>query len=459
MADGYTTMYDILKNSLVERRERYGTTAISHIVIDGNKFGGYKTFSSFWEKTYVKQPERSASGVIDNLNSYATFVTFHLKVDFAMMSIDDYRNLYKLMLSKNEFIVTAYNVLDNKNPHTCKMYFAPDQMPKLYAVARKLQGQGEPNKFIEVLGVQDYTIELIGTNAQLGGLTVTYQYNIDNLKEKIIADIKKDNPNSTVSVGISEGAYGITVDVESGQDIIIGQGADSITNKRLTALITITNEQGITRTKQVDYKFKKWNESENGESVNYLNGQTYTVLNSISFFAQWEDTNSYTLSYNYGLGEPQVDSYGNAIYSKEIKLGDPYGDLYVSTTPSVKFNNETKYPYRRKGWYKTPQIGFTVDESGNQVEVSPITSTTPYSVVGNSTIYQIFEPLSYTLTFNSNGGTSISAITTTYDSTVAIPIPKKDGKTFKGWYYDEKFERPFGGKMPPVDATLYAKWE
>lgn len=428
MADGYTTMYDILKKPLLERRERYGTTDIAYIIIDGNKFGGYKTFSSFWEKTYVKQPERSASGVIDNLNSYATFVTFHLKVDFSMMSIDDYRRLYELMLSRNEFTVTAYNVLDN-NTHTCKMYFAPDQMPKLYAVARKLQGQND--KFIEVLGVQDYTIELIGTNAQLGGLAVTYYPNIPS--------------------GTSSSLTGVTVNVSEGEEILVGTNADSIMNTRLVDI------NGTT------WIFKKWNTvqkpTETNKGINYTKGQSLYVNYNINLYAQWETTDTYTLSYNYGLGEAKVDNYGNAIYSKEIKLGDPYGELYVSTTPSVKFNNETKYPYKRKGWYKTPQVGFTVDASGNQVEVSPITSTTPYSVVGNSTIYQIFEPLSYTLTFNSNGGTQIEEITTTYDSTVAVPVPKKDGKAFKGWYYDKKLERPFGGKMPPVNTTLYAKWE
>lgn len=431
MADGYTTMYDILRNPLAVRRERYGTTEISHIVIDGNKFGGYKTFSSFWEKTYPEQPERSTGGVIGNLNSYATFVTFHVMINYAMMSIDDYRRLYTLMLSRNEFIVTAYNVLNNST-HTCKMYFAPDQMPKLYTMARKLQGlQGAEEKFIEVLGVQDYTIELIGTNAPLGGLTVTYYPNIPS--------------------GTSSSLTGVTVNVSDGQEILVGANANKIMNARLI------DTNGTT------WVFKRWNTvqtpTEENQGINYAKGQSLVVNYNISLYAQWETTDTYTLSYNYGLGEPQVDVHGNRIYSKEIKLGDPYGELYVSVTPSVKFNNETKYPYRRKGWYKTPQIGFTVDGSGNQVEVSPITSTTQYNVVGNSTIYQIFEPLSYTLTFNSNGGTSIGAITTTYDSTVAIPIPKKDGKTFKGWYYDEKFERPFGGKMPPVNSTLYAKWE
>ena len=164
-----TSIIDILSKPLSQRKELYGTTDIQKLIIDGHEFSGYKTFSSHWEKTYIEQPERSASGVIDNLDDYATFTTFIVKVNFAMMSIEDYRRLYALMLQKNEFLVTAYNVLDGQ-AITQKMYFAPDQMPKLYAMARKLQGE----KFIEVLGVQDYTIELIGTNADIEKISIIY---------------------------------------------------------------------------------------------------------------------------------------------------------------------------------------------------------------------------------------------------------------------------------------------
>lgn len=164
-----TSIIDILSKPLSERKELYGTTDIQRLIIDGHEFSGYKTFSSHWEKTYIEQPERSASGVIDNLDDYPTFTTFIVKVNFAMMSIEDYRRLYALMLSKNEFMVTAYNVLDGQ-PITQKMYFAPDQMPKLYAMARKLQGE----KFVEVLGVQDYTIELIGTNVSPDSINILY---------------------------------------------------------------------------------------------------------------------------------------------------------------------------------------------------------------------------------------------------------------------------------------------
>lgn len=196
-----TSIINILSKPLSQRKEIYGTTDIQKLIIDGNVFTGYKTFSSHWEKTYIEQPERSTSGVIDNLEDHATFTTFIVKVNFAMMSIDNYRRLYDLMLSKNEFLVTAYDVLTNETI-TQKMYFAPDQMPKLYAMARNLQG----SKFVEVLGIQDYTIELIGTNADLEAINIIY-YDFDGSRLQG-SQVVYANDTYTLAKGISQPTNG-----------------------------------------------------------------------------------------------------------------------------------------------------------------------------------------------------------------------------------------------------------
>lgn len=174
MAEQYTLIEDVYKKSLSERYadyDVYGSEREIHkVVIDGNVFSGYKAFTFIWEKTFVKEPTRSSNGTIGNLNSYATFITPHLKINFAMISIDDYRRLYRLILQKNEFTVTCYDVISDSKI-TKKMYFAPDQFPTLYTVARKL-ASGE--KFIELTGVKDYTVELIGTNNELDLVSITY---------------------------------------------------------------------------------------------------------------------------------------------------------------------------------------------------------------------------------------------------------------------------------------------
>lgn len=424
MADGYTTMYDILKNSLVERRERYGTTAISHIVIDGNKFGGYKTFSSFWEKTYVKQPERSASGVIDNLNSYSTFVTFHLKVDFAMMSIDDYRRLYDLMLDRNEFTVTAYNVRTNQ-PYACKMYFAPDQMPKLYAVARKLQGQGD--KYIEVLGVQDYTIELIGTNASMDKVEIRYYDENDNLIANAVKSVDK--------------------------------GVETIVNYDYTPTS--------------GYRFDgKWQKND-VEGAFVFNGSVITPTDNVKLKAVVEPTNQYTLLMDYGVGvkptpqdsTKQVDSFaiqygttlGGAISNANITLSDGTKLAFPSSGTGVaevtyngkKYSGENAYEF--SGWYWTTEAN-----SGTQVNAN-----TTYNYQLNRTIHQIYTPKIYDINFTTNDTEiTLLPIVAKYNEKVVVPQLNKSGRNFKGWYWkDGETEVGFNGIMPPFTLNLYAKWE
>lgn len=423
MADGYTTMYDILKTSLDDRRERYGTTAVSNIVIDGNKFGGYKTFSSYWEKTYVKQPERSASGVISNLNSYPTFTTFHLKVDFAMMSIDDYRRLYQLMLSKNEFTVTAYNALTNST-YTCKMYFAPDQMPNLYMVARRLQGEGEVNKFIEILGVRDYTIELIGTNADVDEISVVYY---DKNGQTLGAQTTYENSEFLLGSGISvPDVDGYTFNgtwIRSGSDVSLP------TNSPVMSSLTTDAEKSS---------------------------------KTISYTAQYSSGKQFSLTFSYGEGAPVKDIYGNQITSIKFSPNDKVVDAIkranitmssgnlLSSLPTSSANKvEDKEAYVRHGWYLS-----------NSTNGTKIEDSTLLDIENNIIIYQVFTPVKNSITFNSNGGTAISTLgSVEYNSSVALPNPVKEGKTFGGWYLDEKLTSKFNGVMKNYSITLYAKWE
>lgn len=418
----YTTMVDILQKPLSIRKETYGSTVIDKIIVDGNEFGGYKTFTSYWEKTYVKEPERSTSGVIENLNSYATFVTFHLKCDFTMMSIDDYRRLYGLILSKNEFVVTAYNVLTN-GPYTCKMYFAPDQMPKLYAMARKLQG----DRFVEVLGVQDYTIELIGTNADMDKVSIIYYDANDN-----VLGSSDQYLNEEFLVGKNIVVPPIDGKNFNGKWKREGTN-DEIANKQaISVQFADTNEQGA---------------------------------KTIKFKAQYETTAQYTLSLSWGIGIASKDKNGNDITALTFIPNDALGDtltknkielqtggimtyLPLSPTPSLK-EGETEHPtHINLGWKKGPYQ-----------ESTAVNNTTILNVEANTIFYQVFVPVKKSVAFNSNGGPTYSSIMVEYNSSVPLPTPYKEGKVFGGWYLDSELKNKFNGTMLPYDITLYAKWE
>jgi uncharacterized repeat protein (TIGR02543 family) len=70
-------------------------------------------------------------------------------------------------------------------------------------------------------------------------------------------------------------------------------------------------------------------------------------------------------------------------------------------------------------------------------------------------------PSSYTIRFNSNGGSSVSNLTQAYGTAVNAPaIPTRLGYLFVGWYIDEALTLPYLFQTMPADnITLHAKWE
>ena len=73
------------------------------------------------------------------------------------------------------------------------------------------------------------------------------------------------------------------------------------------------------------------------------------------------------------------------------------------------------------------------------------------------TLYAIWEINQYTIYFDSEGGSTVAAITMDYGSTIRAPNdPVKEGNLFLGWYInDTRYEFD---KMPAENLTLHAGW-
>ena len=69
-------------------------------------------------------------------------------------------------------------------------------------------------------------------------------------------------------------------------------------------------------------------------------------------------------------------------------------------------------------------------------------------------------PLPVTVTFNSNGGSSVVPISGVPGQALSLTeTPVKEGEFFGGWYTDSACATPFkGNAFPDVATTLYAKW-
>jgi uncharacterized repeat protein (TIGR02543 family) len=100
-----------------------------------------------------------------------------------------------------------------------------------------------------------------------------------------------------------------------------------------------------------------------------------------------------------------------------------------------------------------------IDTSNWSVSERTITTITDPSI--NNFFYweDLNAPSGYTITFNSNGGTTIADIEEATELPDPLPTPTKSGYTFSGWFYDSDFtNEALAGDPLTSDVTLYAKW-
>jgi len=127
---------------------------------------------------------------------------------------------------------------------------------------------------------------------------------------------------------------------------------------------------------------------------------------------------------------------GSAVAAQTVEDGK------TATKPA----DPTKEGYTFVGWYLgSDKYDFSKPVTGN------ITLTAKWEKV-------VAPPVTYTVTFDSDGGSAVAAQTVEDGKTATKPAdPTKEGYTFKGWYlgstaYD--FSKPVTGNI-----TLTAKWE
>lgn len=132
---------------------------------------------------------------------------------------------------------------------------------------------------------------------------------------------------------------------------------------------------------------------------------------------------------------------GSKVSSKTVTYGANYGKL---TTPK-------KTGYNFKGW-------FTAASGGKQV-----TEKTKMSTAVGHTLYAHWTPATYTITFDSQGGSAVPSRNVAYNGTYGdLRTPTRDGYTFLGWFTETKDGTQVTSttKMTKASAhTLYAHWK
>ena len=109
---------------------------------------------------------------------------------------------------------------------------------------------------------------------------------------------------------------------------------------------------------------------------------------------------------------------------------------------------QTKEGYRFDGWY--------YDNNGGKAKWGFDADTVTRAMTLTAKWVR-----TYTVTFETSGGSAVNPVTVDAGSTVTKPAaPMKSGHNFGGWYKDSTLQTPwdFANGTVTADTTLYAKW-
>lgn len=156
------------------------------------------------------------------------------------------------------------------------------------------------------------------------------------------------------------------------------------------------------------------------------------VVDNITLYAKWNTgaSNNYTVTFN-------TDG-GSNVKTQNVVLNG------LVSRPA----NPTKDGYTFGGWYKESSLTTAWNFSKDRV-------------TNHIALYAKWNVVKFKVTFASNKGTAIEAITVDYNSIFIRPKdPVRSGYSFGGWYKESTLKNPWDFKNDKVvkNTTLYAKW-
>lgn len=158
------------------------------------------------------------------------------------------------------------------------------------------------------------------------------------------------------------------------------------------------------------------------------------IKGETTIYAKWTPV-IYNITYDLDGGSVTLDKLNPIFYTVE--------------TESFTLNNPTKTGYEFKGWS-------TGDDSKAETTVTITKGTS-----GDLSYKAVWEKKSYTVTFDSEGGSAVEDALIKYEEKITKPSdPTKAGYTFAGWYKETACENvwDFDNDVVTDETTLYAKW-
>ena len=293
------------------------------------------------------------------------------------------------------------------------------------------------------------------------------------------------NSNITLYAICSANSYKVSLDNQgattagtSSVSVTYGKNISNITVPAKAYKVTLVYDSTKTEEKTVKLTFGGYYSETNGKGIQYINAsgsgvKAYDKASNTTLYAKW---NSASIT----LPTPSKTGYTFDGWYTQSSGGTKVSNTY---TPA---GNVTLYAH----W---TNVNYTLTINPNGGIWNNTTSNSTKTGTTNSTlsIANPTPPKGYTVSFNTNGGSSLSSITstksfsgwsnsgsgsisgTTYtfgagngtltanykNNSVNLPTPTKSGYTFDGWYTQSSGGTKVSNTYTPtVNTTLYAHW-
>ncbi|MCL2061126.1 MAG: InlB B-repeat-containing protein [Firmicutes bacterium] len=223
--------------------------------------------------------------------------------------------------------------------------------------------------------------------------------------------------------------YTITLDRQGGTG---GSSSVEVKNNKAMPSATAPTKEGFAFLGYFDSDGKQFY-TETMTSANKWDRKEDAIL-----YAKWTArTYTVTLNANGGSGGSSV----TATYGESMP---------TATMPS------------RTGWSFLGMYDTQESTGGTQYYNSAGLSARSWDKTQSTTLYARWSISQYTITFNSNGGTSVTAITRDFGTSVTKPTdPTKSNSTFIGWWSTTNFsgsQIAWPYTMTASSVTFYARW-
>ena len=183
------------------------------------------------------------------------------------------------------------------------------------------------------------------------------------------------------------------------------------------------------------YKFVGWFTAKDGTGTPVTGDTPFNTAGNVTLYAKWT-ANSYTVTFNANAGDA-TGSMDDQTFT--------YG-----TSQALTANEFSRTGYTFLGWATSKESNNVV--YADKAEIGSLQST-------GLTLYAVWQVNSYTVTFNTDGGSAVQSQTVVYNGKAAMPesAPEKDGYKFAGWYVGET-EFKFEETDITENITITAKW-